>query len=113
MSPIVRNSPLLSFKSYTRTKVEDTAVVCECVCICVARGWRLREGGGVVGNRSVLQMLQGRRTEWKLLRLSAPWKQSLTLKGMPRVAPSQTLRCRFALVVGGTEKLVVPSDRWV
>lgn len=39
--------------------------VCMCLhlCVCIARGRRLREeeeeGGGVVGNRSILQMLRG------------------------------------------------------
>lgn len=65
------------------------ACVCSCVCVCITRGWRLREGGGVVGNRSVLQMLQGRRTERKVLWLSVVQQHSLTRKGMPHVAPSQ------------------------
>ena len=68
-----------------------------CVCVCITRGWRLREGGGgVVGNRSILQMLQGRRSEWKVLWLSVV-QQSLTRKGMPHVALSQfSLSFRFA-----------------
>lgn len=52
-----------------RTKVDDTVVAVVVVlpaflhvCVCEAmRGQKLREGGGAVGNRSVLQMLQGRR----------------------------------------------------
>ena len=110
--PIVLRFPHLSCKLKARTKVEDTAVacvhvsasVCVCVCVCVwlciARGWRPREeeeeeGGGVVGNRSILQMLRGRRSEWKVLWLSVA-RRSLTRGGMPHAASSR-LSLTFSL----------------
>ena len=72
--PIVLCFPRLSFKLKARTKVEDTVAACvhAFASVCVHYAWveRLREGGGVVGNRSILQMLQGRRSEWKVLWLS-------------------------------------------
>lgn len=70
--------------------------VCMRLHLCV-RGRRLREGGGVVGNRSFLQMLQGRRSEWKVLRLSAVRRSGDSRRraaGGPR--PDSRLRSRFA-----------------
>lgn len=65
---VVRGSRSYRSSRRPEQKLEDTVAV----CVYFARGWRLREGGGVVGNRSILQMLQGRRRrrEWKVLRLS-------------------------------------------
>lgn len=89
--------------------------MCVYLCVCVSV---LRVGGGCVKE----EVLSGTEAFCRCcmeeglngnLWLSAPWKHSLTRKGMPRVAPSQTRRCRFGLADGGTEGLLVPSDRWV
>lgn len=99
MPPLVLCSPLLSFKLKARTKVRGTVVACVhasiSVCVCTARGRRMRTGGGVVRNRSVLQMLQGRRTEWKVLWLSVTQQPSLNWKGMPHVGPIPILWSSF------------------
>lgn len=71
-----------------RTDTEDAAVAVACVCVCVCLylhlcvcvgGWTLRERGGGVGNRSILQMLHG-RSEWNVLWLSVA-RCSLTRRG--------------------------------
>lgn len=95
--PIVWHFPHFSYKLKARNKGGGyCGCVCACVCIrvcvCIARGRRLREeeeGGGVVGNRSILQMLRGRRSEWKVLWLSVA-RRSLTRGGMPHATFIQT-----------------------
>lgn len=99
------SDPTFSFvSSPSMTQIEQQkdrghrvcACACIWICVCALRvGWRLREGGGVVGNRSILQMLQG-RSKWKVLWLSV-LQHSLTRKGMPHVASSQLgLKFTFA-----------------
>lgn len=67
LPPIVFALPSLIIQAEgpeQRLRIPWLHVLHASVCMCVfevRRGWRLREGGGAVGNRRVLQMLQGRK----------------------------------------------------
>lgn len=64
------------------------------VCVCITRGRRLHEGGGVVGNRSILQMLQG-RSEWKVLWLSVVQQHSKICTKRHATCGPILLQCSF------------------